>query len=79
MNRQEQQIIDEIAQGIGLWILFIWFIASVLWFTAVIGGGALFGTLITSTIVLSIAGCLQVTAEIDELRAVKLNQFKENK
>ena len=71
MNRQEQQIVDEITQGIGLWILFIWVIAFILWLTSVIGGEALLGTLITSTIVLAIAGRLQVTAEI--------NQLKENK
>jgi hypothetical protein len=83
MNKQEQQIVDKITQGIGLWILFIiWGVAFILWLTAVIGGGALFGTLITSTIALSIAGCLQVTAEIDRLRArnaAELNQPKENK
>jgi hypothetical protein len=83
MNKQEQQIVDKITQGIGLWILFIiWGVAFILWLTAVIGGGALFAALITSTIVLAIAGNFQVTAEIDELRArnaAELNQPKENK
>ena len=82
MNKQEQQIVDEITQGIGLWLIFIWVIAFALWFMTAISGLALLCTLVISTHVLVIAGCFVCTAEIDRLRtrnaAAELNQ-KENK